>query len=64
MASKAYVALTVVGVLVLLAGIVFVVLDYTGNGDTSGLDPKDLGILLVGLVLAIVGAVMSTRKRP
>lgn len=64
MVSKAYTALAAVGILVFLAGLAFIVLDYMGKGDTSGLDVKDVGIMILGLVLAAIGGVMSVRKKP
>lgn len=62
MVSKGYAVLTVVGILVLLLGLIFIALDFAGSGDTAGLDPKDLGIVLIGLILAIVGAALARRK--
>ncbi len=57
-------ALTIVGVLILLAAIAFIALDYLGKGDTSGLDYKDVGILVLGLLLAGVGVGLGRRKKP
>lgn len=54
--------LTVLGVLAILAGIGLIALDYLGKGDTSGLDYKDVGIIVVGIVLAAIGAALSGRK--
>ena len=64
MVSKGYVALAVVGILVMLAGVAFIALDLMGKGDSSGIDPKDVGIVVVGLVLAALGGVLSVRKKP
>ena len=64
MVSKGYVALAAVGILVMLAGMAFIVLDLMGKGDNSGLDPKDLGIVVVGLILTVVGGALSVRKTP
>ncbi len=62
--SKASTAFIVIGVLVTLAGIAFLVLDALGKGDSSGIDPKDIGLVVVGIVLGAVGAVLGRPQRP
>ena len=62
MTSRGYLALTVIGVLVALAGLALIALDSLGKGDTSGLDLKDVGLVIVGLVLAIAGGALGARK--
>ena len=64
MVSKGYVLLTVAGILVMLVGLAFIALDLMGRGDNSGIDPKDVGVVVVGLVLAALGGVLSVRKKP
>ena len=56
-------ALLILGVLLVIAGIGLIALDYAGKGDTSGIDYKDVGILVVGIVLAALGAALSRRGR-
>ena len=63
MFPKVYSALVAVGILVVLAAIVFIGLDYAGKGDTAGLDPRDLGLAIFGLVLAIVGGWLGSRNQ-
>lgn len=53
-----------VGILAIVAGVVFIALDYAGMGDTSGLDYKDVGIIVVGIVLAGIGGALAGRKKP
>ena len=56
-------ALVVLGVLFVIAGVAFIALDTIGRGDySSGIDPKDAGILVVGIVLAAIGGVLGRRK--
>ena len=62
MVSRAYTALAGVGIVLFVVGIVLIALDYSGLGDTSGLDFKDVGLVVVGLILAGIGGVMSVRK--
>ncbi len=62
--SKGSTALIVVGALVTLAGIVFLVLDALGKGDSSGIDPKDIGLVVVGIVLGAVGGVLGRGGAP
>lgn len=62
--SKGSTALLVVGVLVILLAVVSIAFDLLGRGDTQGLDPKDLGLLAVGVVLAGIGAALGARPRP
>ncbi len=56
-------ALLVVGVLLALAGVAFLALDALHMGDSSGIDPKDVGILVVGILLAVIGAALAGRKK-
>lgn len=51
----------VVGILALVAGVAFVTLDLLGRGDSSGVDPKDLGVIAVGVLLLAVGLVLERR---
>ena len=62
--SKASTALIVIGVLVTLAGIAFLVLDALGKGDSSGIDPKDIGLVVAGIVLGAVGGVLGRGGAP
>ena len=64
MVSRGYTALAVIGIVLFVAGIVFIALDYSGRGDTSGLDLKDVGLVVIGLILAAIGGAMAVRKRP
>ncbi|HUZ79705.1 MAG TPA: hypothetical protein VMV28_03705 [Thermoplasmata archaeon] len=64
MLSRGYIALAAVGIVLFVAGIVFIALDYSGVGDTSGLDLKDVGLVVIGLILAAIGGAMAVRKRP
>ncbi len=59
--SKTATALLVVGVILLVAGIAFIALDYSGAGDQSGLDYKDVALVLIGVVLAGIGAGLRSR---
>ena len=54
--------LAVVGVLAVVAGLAFIALDYLGAGDTSGLDPKDVGIVVVGVILLLAGLFLGRRR--
>ncbi len=54
-------AVLVIGILLVLAGVAFITLDFLGHGDTSGLDVKDLGILGVGVILAAVGGALGSK---
>ncbi len=54
----------VLGILAIVAGVAFVALDLLGRGDSSGADPKDLGIIVVGIVLVAVGLVLGRRPKP
>lgn len=60
--SAASTILSAIGILAVVVGIVLIVLDYTGRGDTSGLDYKDVGILVVGIVLTGIGGSLAIRK--
>jgi uncharacterized membrane protein len=60
--SRTSVILVILGIVVILAGIAFISLDLAGMGDTHGFDPKDIGIIVVGLILLIIGAVVRSRK--
>lgn len=62
--SAASTTLLVVGILAVIAGAVLVALDYIGVGDTSGLDYKDVWIIVVGIVLAGIGGALAGRKKP
>lgn len=64
MLSKAYTALAAVGVLLFVIGLALITLDYLGKGDTSGVDYKDVGLTVLGLILAAIGGVMAVRKKP
>lgn len=62
--SRSSTALLVVGIVAMVAGAAFIVLDLTGMGDSSGLDYKDLGIVVLGVVLSGIGAALAVRKKP
>ncbi len=62
MVSKTSLVLTVLGVLLLVAGVVFLALDLSGMGDTAGFDPKDLGFVVVGAILLGVGLGLRSRS--
>ncbi|MGI0132942.1 MAG: hypothetical protein ACREDK_07645 [Thermoplasmata archaeon] len=56
-------ALLILGVLGVLGGVALIAIDVMGKGDTSGIDVKDVGILIVGVLLAVIGGALS-RRRP
>lgn len=56
--------LLALGLLAIVAAVALIALDYLGRGDTSGLDPKDLGILGAGVVLVGVGAALGRARTP
>jgi len=47
--------LKLIGVLLIIGAIALIIIDLSGVGDTSGLDYKDVGILIVGLIILIIG---------
>jgi uncharacterized membrane protein len=60
--SKTSTVLVILGIIVIIAGIAAISLDLAGMGDTHGFDPKDVGIIVVGLILVIIGALVRSRK--
>ncbi len=54
-------ALIVIGVILVVVGAASMALDLSGRGDFGGLDPKDLGTLVVGILLLVVGGWLRGR---
>ena len=62
--SSASTALVVIGALLVVLGVGALALDLTGHGDSSGLDYKDVGILVVGVILLGIGAGLRRSPSP
>lgn len=56
-------ALVVIGILLILGGIGLIILDQIGRGDSHGIDLKDVGIVILGIILAAIGGALG-RRRP
>jgi hypothetical protein len=55
--------LTVLGVLIFLGGLAWVAYDYLNHHPHAALDYLHIGILVLGVILIVIGAVLS-RQRP
>jgi hypothetical protein len=53
--------LKVIGVLLTLGSLALIAIDLSGMGDTRGIDYKDVGILIVGLIILIVGFLVKPK---
>lgn len=60
--SRGSTVLLFVGVVVAIAGVAFIALDALGKGDSSSIDYKDVGLVVVGVLLAAIGAALGRRR--
>ncbi|MEM0118697.1 MAG: hypothetical protein QXV32_09645 [Conexivisphaerales archaeon] len=51
--------LAIIGLLLIIGAFVLIALDYSGMGDMRGLDIKDVGVLLIGIILIAVSLMIK-----
>ncbi|MDG6933960.1 MAG: hypothetical protein JRN68_04620 [Nitrososphaerota archaeon] len=54
--------LKIIGILLIIGSLALIAIDLSGMGDTSGLDYKDVGILVVGVIILILGFVVKPKS--